>query len=125
MYPSKQITLEIFGNTYSVTFPKTGQFIDIQTLRAKLTEGNLETFQFLQRDGLMAAIFVDTIATFNILIPQLREDLLVKGLLELELDKIVALAYVYKDNYLPWYEEWMDLISNPKKSSEEESKEKV
>lgn len=114
----KTKTIKIWGNDYEVTFPKTGQFIDIQTLKAKITEGYYDAYKLLERDGIMANVIVDTIATFNILIPKLKEDLNVPGLMNLELEKIIELAYIFNDEYRPWYEEWIAAISNKKQPDE-------
>lgn len=120
---NREIDLTIFGNTYIAKFPNVGQFIDIQTIKAKLTEDKYETFKLLSRDGLFATIFCDTIATFNVIIPQLQEDLNKSGLLDLDLDKMIELSMIYKDHYLPFYEKVMGEINS--KEEAKQSKEAV
>src|ERR1700744_3667831 len=108
---NKTVKIQIGGNSYDVGFPKTGQLIDIQIIKAKITEDRLEAFKNFGIDGILCHIIVDTIATFNIMIPQLKEDLVVNGLLDLSLDKMIEIAYIYKDVYKPFYDGILDEIT--------------
>jgi hypothetical protein len=105
----KTTTVNILGNDYQVGFPKVGHFIQIQTLKAKLTDGYYDTLKSTGAlDGLLASSIIDAIATFNTLIgKELHKDLNVDGLLALELDKMVQVATAYREVYFPWYEKQM------------------
>ncbi len=111
--------VKMFDRAFAVPFPTTGQFLDIQVIKAKLTEERYSSFISLQRDGLLATVICDAISTFSVLIgEELRAAMNVKSLLDLPLVNIFELTYAFKDQYSPYYEEIMMVISNPKQHIE-------
>lgn len=118
----KQIDLTIFGNKYPCIFPNTGNFMDIQILKAKITENFYDSLKMLERDGMIASIICDAIAHFSVLIPDLKKDLNVTSFLLLDLDKIIEMSYVYKDTFFPWFNDLMEQVTAPKVKPTEEIK---
>lgn len=101
----KSFTLK--GNSYKVEFPTAGQFIDIETKKAELSNGQwgqliksptISTFRSIQ--------IIECIATLSIICPQLISDLKVKRLEDLDLIDLVEIYKVYQKNIYPWYTEW-------------------
>lgn len=120
------INLKIWDQEYEVKFPLTYQLIDITDMRSKLSGGNYEIFKSLGEDGIIATCIVDTVAHFNVLIPTLKNRLNVNGLIELPLEKIIELCWVYTDQFKPWYDNIMSILSMKKEPKiEEYKKEKV
>jgi hypothetical protein len=113
--PSKLLPVEIGGNSYSIKFPNTGEQMDIDLLKVQLSDGKYEALKY-SVNKLLAdqATVIETIATFNILIPQLKKDLNVKSMRDLELGQMNQIVKVYEDEFLPWYEEWITILKADK-----------
>lgn len=117
---SRKITLKIIDNEYEVSYPNSGQQMDIEILKYQITNNKYDTLRFSNdlRSQKMA-IWAEVVATFNILIPKLRENLMVTTMLNLEQDQANVLIDVYQKQFEPWYEQWQTLLNKPK--TEEES----
>lgn len=112
--PSKSVTIVIRNNTYILNLPNTGQFIDIQALKAKISEGEYQGLDSGDGTAFYAKTLVDMIATYNVLIPELRNDINVKTISELSLVESRELLDTYVEVYLPWISNWMNIITKPK-----------
>lgn len=119
MSTTTKVTIK--GKDYEIGFPKTGEFFNIQTLKANLTQGKYDVFKMLERDGLIATVLIDAISTFNVMLPQLKKELNVESMLDLELENMIEIGYAFKDQYTPWYESKMELISKPKTEAAKET----
>ena len=109
---SKNVTITVGGNEYVATLPLSGQRMDICNLKVNITDGKYETFKYsLDPDFRYEALKADSIATFNILIPQLRTDLKVKSMMHLDDLQMAEIVYVYENDFLPWYEEWQAVLA--------------
>lgn len=110
--PSKTIDLLILDQKYTVTFPNTGQFIDIQALKGRIASDNYNQLSNStdQYTG-YAMLLVDMIATFNILIPELKKNMNVQSILGLNMMESKILLNTYIKNWIPFYTKWMDLIT--------------
>jgi len=116
----RSTTITIESNSYEVTYPNTGQKIDIELLKARIADGNYDTLRFSVNPLFQEqANKIDMIATFNTLIPQLKEDLTVKSLFHLSEEQSDKLLIVYNDQFLPWYSKIAIAIKNPKESKDE------
>lgn len=97
---------ETFTSSYEVEYPNVGKQFDIEMMKVKLSEGRYETLKlsylptFVQQ-----AKVIDVVATFTILIPNLKADLTVKSLFDLNQVQFDALIKMYEDEFLPWYTE--------------------
>lgn len=117
--------LTIRTNEYEVTYPNTGQLIDIELLKSKIADGNYDTLRFSINPLFQEqANKIDMIATFNILVPELKNNLNVKSLFHLTEEQSDELLKVYLDQFLPWYTPIKEMIKNPKAQEAEEKDEK-
>lgn len=113
--------LNIRINEYHVKYPNTGEQIDIELLKAKIADGNYDTLRFSMNPLFQEqANKIDMIATFNILIPELKKDINVKSLFHLTEEQSDELLEVYLKQFLPWYTPIKEAIKNPKKQEEVE-----
>lgn len=116
---AKKINIKIGENTYEVTFPNTGQFIDIETNKIAFANGK---YKELQSSGMvtaqLATNLVEAIAVFNILIPKFKDDLNVKSIFDLDLIHAKSITKAYIDIFIPWYIDWIkeltkeDIVEN-------------
>jgi hypothetical protein len=106
------IVIPIKENSYTVTYPNVGQKIKIEALKQELTEGQYGNMSSsllqVQWDALE---MVDVIAYFSVLIPQLIKDSKV-SLRELDQQDFKELISVYKDKFVPWYNNWNEIIKS-------------
>jgi hypothetical protein len=117
---AKTITLKIKRNDYDCPFPNCGQLIDIENYKANLSKGQYRNLvNNMTLASLMSLDYIDCIATFSILIPKLFEDLRVPNIFLLDLISMKEIVDVFKKEYLPWYNQWMDVISGKEDKKEE------
>ena len=105
---NKTVEVNIDEKKYVVKFPNVGQTLDIESMKMSLT-GNkypelvmspLKTTEF-------AADLVDAIATFFVMIPELRGNLNVKSYSELDVMSGAKLIKAYLTDYYPFYKDIM------------------
>lgn len=102
----KSIKLQITGKDYVIKFPNVGQLMDIESLKSALTNGQYgELVRMNTRLSNSALDIADTIATFSVLIPEIKETLNVKTYTELDPFKAKDLVKCYKKQYFPWFNE--------------------
>lgn len=117
---TRVIQLEIRGNVYEITYPNTGQQIDMELLKAKIADGNYDILRFSNNPMFQQqADKIDMIATFSILIPRLKKDINVDSLFKLEEEASDELVKVYGEKFMPWYVKMKEGIRNPKKNLEQ------
>jgi len=102
------IDIRIGDNNYVVKFPTTGQIIDIEAMKVRL--GN--DFDVNYISGAYAKTARDMIATFSVLIPDMKKDLTVHSFSELNPIELKPFMEAYLKIYLPWFNEIMDEVSN-------------
>lgn len=113
-----ELMLNIKQKQYVVKFPTNGQIIDISTLKSRLSGGQYVEMEYAATvDSLTrrAKKLIDLVAVFTILIPSIKEDINTKTLLDLPQEAMDELIAVYDDEFLPWYQEWLKTLENPKK----------
>lgn len=106
--PSKELVLRFENNSYTIKFPKTGEFISIEEKKGRY--GTSITFG--DASSYYARLLVNTIATFEVLIPSLVKDLNIKDIFETDLIFAKKLMKAYTEQYLPWYDSWMNILSD-------------
>ncbi|WP_291911017.1 hypothetical protein [Chitinophaga sp. CB10] len=112
--PLRSVSVRIGNNDYSINYPNTGQLIDIDVLKAQFSGGNYEKLKYSYDAGfLRSAVTIDAVATLNVLLPQLRDDLMVKSLFALDRDKMETVLNEYITKVVPWLEEWDRILANP------------
>jgi hypothetical protein len=98
-------------NKYVVNFPNVGQVIDIETRKSLYSQNQ---YGKMAQAGIvtqgMALDMIDMIATFGILIPQLEKDMRVK-FTELNAIDAKGLMSAYKKQFLPWYNQWLNVLN--------------
>ena len=112
----KSVTIKIRENEYQVSFPNTGQFLDIRSMKSRLIE-DIKGNDAL--DG-YALLLGEMAATFSVLIPQLKKDLNT-DLFKLSMVESKELLDSYVDTYKPFFDEWMNILIAPKASQEKET----
>ncbi|MBV7533756.1 hypothetical protein [Chitinophaga sp. sic0106] len=112
--PLRSVSVRIGNNDYTINYPNTGQLIDIDVLKAQFSGGNYEKLKYSYDAGfLRSAVTIDAVATFNVLLPQLKDDLTVKSLFALDRDKMEMVLNEYISKVVPWFEQWDQLLANP------------
>ena len=113
--PAKSTVIKIKGNEYTVQFPNTGQYIDIQSLRTKIASDNYHLIALsTDSDSGYAMLLCDMIATFNVLIPELKDNLNISSMLGLSMIESRELLDSYLKYWIPFYKQWMDILSSAK-----------
>lgn len=109
--PAAEVTINFKGNDYKVKFPNSGQFVDIELSKSSISSNGYTGLFSSTISAEWARHYIDTVATFNVLIPQLSEDLNAKSILSLEMTDSILLVKEYRKKFLPWYNEWMILLT--------------
>jgi hypothetical protein len=110
--PAREIKISISGNTYNVKFPNNGQLIDIESRKVQLSGGTQKDLMLSQSpSAAQAFILIETIATFSILIPELKDNLNV-SILDLDPFRSKELVKQYTKVFYPWFKQWMDIINS-------------
>lgn len=112
---SKQ--LEINGNLYEVQFPNNGQFVRIQNLKSVISP-SYESLYGQGEQGNWAQLTTDMEAHFTVLCPKLIQDL-AKPIPKLSMLEGRQLIEVYSKQFLPWYNDCLDLIFSANKEVDE------
>lgn len=119
--PNKELILKIRENSYAVKFPNNRDFLRIESEKNRLAEGDYTALSYRQDNaGFLAKLIIDTISTFSILVPNLLKDLNVLNYLELDLIQQNELTLAYLNQFYPWYNSWLKIISNPDQVKEDE-----
>lgn len=111
--PKDSIQINFENNTYIVKFPTTGQLIDIEVLKSRLSKGQYINLLSGTNDSLYSTALIDAISTFTVLIPDLEKDINFKSILDIPLTKMKLILQQYIEIYKPWYMNWMDIITSP------------
>ena len=111
---SQTLTLKIKDNSYTVNYPTVGQRIKIESLKQQLTDGQYGNMSSsLLQTQWDALEQVDIIANFSVLIPQLLRDTKVP-IDQLAVEDFEDISQIYKDQFVPWYKAWNDLLKKRK-----------
>jgi hypothetical protein len=102
----KSIKLKVTGKEYLVKFPNVGDILNIESLKSALTNGQYgDLVRMNTRSSNEALDIADTLATFSVLIPEIKETFNVKTYTELDPFTAKKLVNVYKKQYFPWFNE--------------------
>lgn len=112
MEESFKITFK--GKTYLTSgFPTVGKFYDVEATKQLLS---MNTYSALSMSSTQSAQNASQMiameAYFSIFFPELIKDLKVP-FRDLGLKDFAELRQVYKEQFLPQYNAWIDLLSNP------------
>jgi hypothetical protein len=108
------IEITLFGKAYTVKFPNAGQFIDVEVKKALLSQNQYNRLNNMRTNGADTALsLIEATAYFSILIPQLEEDLNgFKNLFELSMIEIKPMLKAYRETFVPWYAQWLDILKD-------------
>lgn len=111
---TKELTFNIGENPIELTvsFPKTGEIIDIENNKKFIANGNYKGFDTTSSSSMFAKLSIDAICTFEVLLPDLLKKFNVDSFYKLELFDTKQIVKTYSKQFLPWYTEWMNIISN-------------
>lgn len=110
--PEMSIKIKIGRNTYNIDFPNNGQLIDIERKKIAYTSGTYKDMLLGVANATQQAfLLVETISTFEVLVPQLEADLTVKSLMDLNPYQTRDLIHQYTTVYYPWMQKWMEVIN--------------
>jgi len=112
--PSRDITIEIEGNEYSIKFPNNGQLLDIESKKILISNDTMSgLLHSTSLTGQAAYLLVEAISVFSVLLKdddRFQKDMNVGSLLDLDLIQSKSLIDAYKDVYSPWMSSWMKYL---------------
>jgi len=115
-----EITIGNVTNTYYAKFPTNRQLIDIEALKdAQSNSRYISLIQSQSRLSNYAVDVVDMISYFTVLIPDILKDLPNRDLSQLDAFDSKNLVDAYKEQFMPWYRQWlhlMEIIRDPEKN---------
>jgi hypothetical protein len=107
----KQKLVEIKGNGYTVQFPNIGNLQDIEAFKISYTNGK---YSDMAMSGLKIQTalldITDSVASFSVMIPELKKDLGINNWRELSPELSKELVKSYKRDFLPWFKEIVDYL---------------
>jgi hypothetical protein len=109
--PQSELEIVFKDHKYTIKFPNSGQFIDIELLKSNLSGGSYKNLFGSTISAQWARYYIDTVATFNVLVPKIIEDLNTDSILNLSMTDSIPLVKEFKDKFLPWYNEWLTLLT--------------
>ena len=117
---TREIKVTIRENSYKATFPKVGQLIDIENMKAILSNGMYGSMESSRTiDSQFALDMIDMEAYYSVLIPDLIKDLKVKSFRDLEIEDSVELRKIFVKDLLPFIKKWRDIITKPIESNDD------
>jgi len=112
-FPKSQIEFKVKNNKYTIDYPNTGQLIDVEKMKAVLSGNSYDGISNQNTNsGFYAKYLIDTVATINILCPQLVKDLKVKSILDLSAVDSNMLLKIYVKELLPWFIDWENALNS-------------
>jgi hypothetical protein len=106
----KNVKIRIKDQEFEVGLPDTGQFMDL-IARKSIFNHDLRVSDAYDQ---YAAILGEMVATYNVMIPKLREQLNVESILKLSLVESKEILDTYVDVYKPFLDSYMNLVTKPK-----------
>lgn len=114
-------TFTIEGHVYEVEFPSTGGLMNIEIIKAQLSNGQYEIIASNSSTASQYSKFlIDMISVFSVLFPDLKKDMNVKSIRDLDVIHSKKLLKIYLDQVLPWFNEFIIMLS-----TEDETEEKT
>lgn len=109
---NKQIVFAVKGNNYTIKFPNVGQFQSIESIKQVLSRGMyLALVQTNTISANNALDMIDIEAYLSVLCPELIKDLKCDKFSDLGLEDYMELKKAYDEQFVPWWNEILKLIS--------------
>jgi hypothetical protein len=122
----RHLSFKVKQNTYAINFPTVAQFIDIESMKARLAS---DAYNDMIKVGTVlstkALDFVDMTANLEVLCPDLKKDLKTNSILSLDVFDAKELLTEYKKQFVPWLAEWQLILAEVKREEVEEEDEVV
>ena len=117
--------IRILENDYIVKFPNVGNIMDIEAMKFSLAKGKyLEMCLSPLKVHNFTLDTIDSISTFAVLIPELKEDLNINDWREMSPLTAKKLMQAYISEFWPWYKPIIeDLYEYAKNDSEQQEEE--
>lgn len=111
--PERKKTFKILENTYTVDFPTTGGLMEIEIMKAQLSRGQYSALaENATVNSSYSRFLIDMIATFTVLLPDLKKDMNVKTISELNPLDSKKLLKIYLQEVLPWLNSWFEILNS-------------
>lgn len=109
---NRNLNFIVKGNEYKIAYPRTGDFVDITTLKFDLTNGRYEQMAVSKLQTIYdAAIIVDMQAHVTVLCADAIKDLHVSNIRDLYPSDLKELLKAYTEQMKPWIEKWQKLFN--------------
>ena len=111
MNVNENFVLKIKGNTYSIEFPRVGEYRAIEVMKQNLSLNAYGSMARSMTSATEEALdMIDVEAYFSILCPKLIEDLKCSSFSELGLLDYIEIKKVFKESFIPWWNEIEKLL---------------
>jgi hypothetical protein len=117
----RDLILKLKENSYSVSFPTQGKFLDIENLKMMLSNGMYGSLQSARTtDSEFALDLIDAEAYFTVLVGKpLFDDLKVKTFRDLDLIDAIEVRNAFTEQMLPFINGWRETIKDMTNKKEE------
>lgn len=122
---NENLVFQLKGKSYSVTFPRVGEYRTIEAMKQSLS---LNTYGSMSRSLMTsseeALDMIDMESYLSVLCPKLIEDFKCNSFSDLGLLDYAEIKKVFKQQFVPWWNEIEQLLHpQPKKKVENEETE--
>jgi hypothetical protein len=108
----KTIELKVKDKNYKVEYPNVGKFLDVEFLKAQLSNGLYGTLVMSNiKTSYWSLDLIDTEAYLTVFVPAVIKDLKT-SFRELGLEDSLEIVKVYKEQLKPWIEEWQKIFTS-------------
>tara|TARA_R100000734_G_C3306965_1_gene97475 strand:+ start:618 stop:1049 length:432 start_codon:yes stop_codon:yes gene_type:complete len=118
----RHLSFKVKGNKYDINFPTVAQFIDIESMKSKLSN---DTYGSMVKTGTILSVkaldYIDMVSNLTVMIPDLLKDLKTDNYLNLDIFDARELLKAYQSQYAPWMVQWQKILAEiPEDESSEE-----
>lgn len=117
--PDKKIKWSIEGNEYDITFPNNAQFIELESMKVRLSR---DTYNAMGDtiSSQYARLTIDLIAFTTVCCPkEFKKDLNIESIASLDMLTTKKLIDSYLKTIVPWFNEWELLLNSIEEKKDE------
>lgn len=101
------LIFKVRENEYKIDQPNIGKIIDIEMMKASITNGNYgKMVANLNELSILSLDMVDMFTHFRVLCPQLLNDLSVNNWTDLGAFDAIDILKAYNEQFKPWYDQF-------------------
>jgi len=108
----RELNLVIQDNTYQLKFPSVGQLLSIEEMKSNF---GLQSYNLTTSSGSIAYTTGEMVATFTVLVPELKKDLNIDSYSNMNMIDSKVLLDAYVNQFLPWFQGWLKEINKTEK----------